>query len=422
MKEIAENHLKLSFEEVIMAVPDHFNDAERSATKEAAILAGFENLRIINESPAAAIAYNLHNQGENIEKYSIVMNFGANFDISVLSFDSGVVEILESFRDPYLGGDQFNERILNYVVKEFENISGKNISRDVMSMEKIKFESERIKVRLSKEMETIVNIKSILEGIDFNFTITRAKFEELNKDLFLKTLEHVDKVLKGANMTISEMDDFILYGGSSKIPKVQELIQNYFKGKKIRTQLDASEVVTLGTSIQAEIFGGNNHDIILCPFNELNIGVGVIGGVVKPIALKGITQPFRKSEIFSTHYDNQPSMLIQIYEGLRTLTKDNIKLCEFEFSIPLAPRGVPQIQISIEEDANGKRTIEAKDLNTGVSKKFEIAENKKYSREEIELISEESEKNFEKDQETLQQNYIGDFIEPSNFKVNHNEL
>jgi molecular chaperone DnaK (HSP70) len=321
-----------------------------------------------------------------------------------------------------LGGDQLNERIVNYIVKEMEKKSGKNISKDVMSMEKIKFESERIKIRLSEENETLVNIKSMVEGIDFNFTITRAKFEELNQDLFLKTLEHVEKVLKGFNITKAEIDEFILYGGSSKIPKVRELIQDFFKGKQIRTQLDASEVVTLGTSMQAEIIVGHNHnDIILCSFNELNIGVGVIGGVVKPIALKGITQPFRKSEIFSTHYDNQPSMLIQIYEGLRTLTKDNIKIGEFEFSIPLAPRGVPQIQISIEEDANGKRTIESKDLNTGVSKKFEIVENKRYSREEIDSITEESEKNFEEDQETLQQNYIGNFIEPT-FKRKHDEL
>jgi molecular chaperone DnaK (HSP70) len=423
MKEIAENHLKLEVDEVVMAVPYHFNDSERSAINEAAILAGLDILKNFSESFAAAIAYNIQPREQNIEKYSIVMNLGANFEVSIVLSDYVMIETMGTSKDPNFGGDQLNERLAEYIVQEFERKIGRNISRDSTFMEKIMFESERIKVRLSEEKEIFVNIKSFYEGLDFNLTITRAKFEELNQDLFLKTLEHVDKVLKGVNITISEIDECILYGGSSKIPKVQELIQDYFKGKQIRTQLDASEVLTYSTSKLAKEYENYKKNKMMMCCNPFNIGVGVVGGVIKPIVLKcNVMQPFRKSEIFSTQFDNQPSMLIQIYEGLRTFTKDNIKLCEFEFSIPLAPRGVPQIQISIEEDANGKRTIKAKDLNTGVSKKFKIVENKRYSQQEIDSITEESEKNFEKDQEIHQKNFIGNFIEPPTFKRKHDEL
>ncbi|CCM02108.1 uncharacterized protein FIBRA_04185 [Fibroporia radiculosa] len=393
MKETAESFLGKPVTHAVVTVPAYFNDAQRQATKDAGTIAGLQVLRIINEPTAAAIAYGLDKKGG--ESQIIVYDLGGGtFDVSLLSIDDGVFEVLATAGDTHLGGEDFDNRVMDYFQKQYKKKTGTDVTGNLRAMGKLKREVEKAKRTLSSQQSTRIEIESFEGGNDFSEVLTRAKFEELNMDLFRKTMKPVEQVLKDANLKKEDIDEIVLVGGSTRIPKVQQLLKEYF-GKEPSKDINPDEAVAYGAAVQGGILSGDESlgDVVLVDVCPLTLGIETTGGVMTKLIPRNTVIPTRKSQIFSTAADNQPTVLIQVYEGERSLTKDNNLLGKFELTgIPPAPRGVPQIEVTFEIDANGIMKISAADKGTGKSESVTITNEKgRLSPEEIERMVKEAE-------------------------------
>lgn len=404
MKDIAEGYLGKTVTYAVVTAPAYFNDVQRQATKDAGTIAGLNVLHVLNEPIAAAIAYGLDNMGEgDQERLIIVYDLGGStFDVSLLSVEDGIFEVWANAGDAYLGGEDFDHRVMDYFIKQYNNINNVDVTKDLQAVEKLKREVEKAKRTLSSQMSTRFEIKAFYKGRDFSETLTRAKFEELNIDLFKKTLKPVEQVLKDAKVKKSEVDHIVLAGGSTRIPKVQSLVEGFFGRKKVSSGINPDEAIAFGATILSDVANRPHVSCTLPIFmdvNPLTLGIETTGGVMTKFIPRNFVIPFSKSRIFSTTADNQSTILIQVFEGERSMTRDNNLLGKFELTgIPPAPRGVPQIEVSFNLDANGILKVSASDRATGKEESITIANDKgRLTPHEIERIVMEAEEFAEED-------------------------